>query len=156
MYVGTKPDFAARLRAAQQELAELIHGRDRLNLQILQKQSEILSLTSLHSQDALTVNYENQAQAQVGLTDAIRSVLNIAGKPLTAAEVKTHLGLVGFDFRPFVNPSAAVHNTLNRLVKQGEFQYMPPGSKSFGAPNSLANQLAQKGWGPLGPRRRRP
>ncbi|HKT80542.1 MAG TPA: hypothetical protein VJP86_10020, partial [Vicinamibacterales bacterium] len=38
----------------------------------------------------------------------------------TPVEVRQALENVGFDFRRFVNPMAAVHTVLKRLVTQGE------------------------------------
>jgi len=55
-----------------------------------------------------------------GLTDACRTVLRNAGGPMTAAEVRDRLAVIGFDLSRYGNALAALHTTLKRLAEAGE------------------------------------
>lgn len=62
----------------------------------------------------------NVVQIDTGVSDAIRQVLAGSGIPLSAPEIKRTLEQFGFDLSGYANSSAVIHNTLTRLVKQGE------------------------------------
>ena len=55
-----------------------------------------------------------------GLTDACRTVLRNAGGPMTAADVRDRLAVIGFDLSRYDNALAALHTTLKRLAEAGE------------------------------------
>ena len=115
--MGRTKDFSGDILAAHKRLLDLVRQRDQLNVQIIQLQNQIRALTAVQALDTLSTD---KPDTLVGLTDAIRSVMRLAKKPMTAAEVKLHLDLIGFDFGGLANPSSAVHNTLKRMVTQRE------------------------------------
>jgi len=55
-----------------------------------------------------------------GLTEACRTVLRSAGRPLTALELRDRLVSVGFDLERYSNALASVHTVLKRLTESGE------------------------------------
>ena len=55
-----------------------------------------------------------------GRTDACRTVLRNAGRPVTAAELRDRLAVIGFDLSGYANFLAALHTTLKRLAEAGE------------------------------------
>jgi hypothetical protein len=61
----------------------------------------------------------------LGLTDACRMALRAAGHPLTAAEIRDHLGAMGFEWSAYSNPLASIHTVLKRLQQAGEVQFTP-------------------------------
>src|SRR2546428_13051899 len=98
------------LEDTKRELQQAIKERDTLNIRIVKLQGDLKALHRLIFRDVLANNARREQEAVVGLTDAIRSIINIKAVPLKAAEVKSALELMGFDLTGFSNPSAAVHN----------------------------------------------
>ncbi len=105
------------INAIRQELNEKIGKRDLLNMQIMRLEANLKGLKSLAKQEKLNAFRE---KLDVGITDAVRTAMRLAGTPLSAPQVKERLNNYGFDLHRFKNPSAVVHNTLQRMEKQGE------------------------------------
>jgi hypothetical protein len=57
---------------------------------------------------------------ETGITDAIRQVIAESKIPLSPVEIKAALANRGVDLSGYANPGTVIHNTLNRLEKQGE------------------------------------
>jgi hypothetical protein len=57
-----------------------------------------------------------------GLTDACRTVLRNAGRPMTPSEVRDRLQGIGYDFSSYSNALAAIHTTLKRLAEAEELR----------------------------------
>lgn len=112
------------LRETRQKLAGAIRQRDQLNVTILQLQNQAASLSKVLVRDALIGKQQHAEESALGLTEMIRTVLRLTAQPMTAADIKRTLTVMGFDFGNFSNPSAAVHNTLKRMVTTGELVYM--------------------------------
>jgi hypothetical protein len=114
------------LAAAEQDLVDKIRQRDELNLKIITIQNQVGSLRSLTARNSLASRFLQAGKPPlVGLTDAIRSVLRLQHKPMSAGKIKTLLDVLGFNFLGISNASAAVHNTLKRLAESGEVIYTP-------------------------------
>jgi len=111
-----KTDIKSILEDSKRQLAELVHQRDQINVAIIQLQNQVQSLSAVALREELT----QRQRALVGISEAIRSVLRLKNKAMTAAEVKADLEMMGYDFRGFKNPSAMVHNTLKRMAETGE------------------------------------
>jgi len=56
----------------------------------------------------------------VGLTETCRTVLRMAGHPMTAAEIKAEAEGLGYVWRTANNAAVAVHTILNRLTEHGQ------------------------------------
>jgi hypothetical protein len=128
-----KTDIPQMLANAENDLAEKVFKRDQLNIEIIQAQQNIRALRVLATQNAMAAQAHGVQQAVVGLTEAIRSVLRRRNTPMTAANVKSDLDFLGFNFAGFVNPSAAVHNTLKRMAGTNELAY-DSRSKTYSIP----------------------
>jgi hypothetical protein len=111
--------YAADIVQVRRELDAAIEERDRANVKIISLQAKLRALYALSDQDSLTPDDDEV----VGLTEAVRSILRLAGRPMQANEVKTNLDVMGFNFRGVSNASAAVHNTLKRMRGTGELTY---------------------------------
>ena len=111
--------YAPDILQVQHELEQAIEERDRANVKIIGLQARLRALYALADQQMLAPDSEEV----VGLTDAVRSILRLSGRAMQAAEVKTNLDVMGFNFKNSVNPSAAVHNTLKRMAATGEITY---------------------------------
>jgi hypothetical protein len=99
-------------------MAVMLGQRDALNIEIIQLQSKIKSYETVL--DRVQLSQRTTLEQVVGISEAIRSILRIAARPMTAADVKNSLDLIGFDFSNFSNASAAVHSTLKRMASTDE------------------------------------
>jgi|SRR5579864_839668 len=131
--------WEADIQAKMKDLQDALYARDEWNRRIIQLQADLKNLNALHMQDVV----QQQQQSLVGLTEAIRSVVRLSNTPLTAAEVKDRLDWMGFDFSSFKNASAAVHNTLKRMVEQRELVYLK-GTKAYAQGVSLLSMLKRR------------
>jgi hypothetical protein len=118
-------DIHAILENSKKQLADLIKRRDELNVDILRVQNEVRQLTAIAWRDELSQRQNAIRDALVGLSDAIRSLMRLNGTPMTPAQVKAALTMMGYDFKDAANPSAIVHNTLKRLHSSGELVFDP-------------------------------
>jgi hypothetical protein len=118
-----KADIELALKTLRKELAEITKERDRLTVKAVQIEQNIHNLNSLLVREAVLAGYRKFTA--IGITEALKTVLRTHGKPMTAANVKLGLELMGFDLKHFKNPSAAVHNTLKRMHGTGELIFDP-------------------------------
>jgi hypothetical protein len=122
-YVST--DIKSRLQRSKAQLAEFIRQRDQLNVAIIQLQNEIRALSTVVWREEITKRQTELKQVVVGISDAVRAVLRLQNKPMSAGHVKDALDMMGYDFRDLANPSAVVHNTLKRMAGTGELVFVP-------------------------------
>jgi len=108
----------------QRDLAELIQKRDTLNVQIINLEAQIRSYADAILRSQLVQRKIDHQQALIGITDAIRTVLRLQSRPMTAAEVKGAMDMMGYDFRGMNNASSVIHNTLKRMAGTGELEYV--------------------------------
>ena len=118
-------DVRTRLEQSKAQLEEVVRQRDRLNVRIIQLQSEIRALTATVLRDVVARRQNDLREAMVGISDAIRSIMRLHGKPMTAGQVKDALDLMGYDFKGMTNASSVVHNTLRRMAGTGEVDFVP-------------------------------
>jgi len=112
-------DIQATLLGLRRELENVTMDRDRLTVRAIQIEQNIKNLEGLLFREAISEKHKQFTA--IGVTEAIKTVLRTAGKPMTAADTKLGLQLMGFDLKGrFKNPSAAVHSTLKRLASTGE------------------------------------
>jgi len=104
-------EYRRALAAAIEESQRLTAQRQRIDGRLSELAESIGTLSRL---SGLT------ATAPWGLTDACRTVLRNAGGPMTAAEVRDRLAVIGFDLSRYANALAALHTTLKRLAQAGE------------------------------------
>jgi hypothetical protein len=112
-----------KLKTLESELAAAVQQRDLLNVKIVQLQSQVKALSRVVIADALVSRRKQIEDAAIGLTEMIRTVLRLTAEPMQAAQIKNMLTVMGFDLSNFSNPSAAIHNTLKRMVLNGELSY---------------------------------
>ena len=96
----------------------------------MQLETNVKNIHAVLTKDRLVRARTDQAQTVIGLTEAIRTVMRSWGKPMTTREVRLGLVATGFDLGRFRNPSAAIANTLIRMVRGGELDAGP--SKTYG------------------------
>jgi hypothetical protein len=120
----TESDIRKMLAELAQQHEDLLAQRDAINVKIISKEQNMRNLQAALDETIYSAGHE-LGHGSVGLTEAIKTVLRRAEKPLTTGEVKTSLKIIGFDLERFANPAAAVANTLQRLGKSGDLEYLP-------------------------------
>lgn len=133
------------------ELAKLYEQRQNLDMEIAKQQQRVSALALLA--DEVDQTFEKMA---LGLTAACRAAFRAAGsRGLMPTELRDSLKRMGFAVNKYTNPMASIHAVIRRLEEKGEirkgiddehegvdksvYQWV---LKSWGAPNSLANMLA--------------
>lgn len=109
-------EYRKALDAATREYEALLAERARIDARIARLAQTMGSLMRLCNL---------QPTVQWGLTDAVRAVLQAAGHPLTAVEVRDQLGAMGFDLSRYSNDLASIHTVLKRLNQAGEADFVP-------------------------------
>lgn len=105
------------------DLAELVRQRDSLNIRIIDLQAQTRSLASAISRTELVQRKIEHQQVLIGVTDTIRTILRLQNRPMTAADIKGAMDMMGYDLQGMNNPSSVIHNTLKRLAGSGELRY---------------------------------
>jgi hypothetical protein len=112
------------LQNAFKKLEGLHHQREALNVEIFKMEQFISATASLvpdemrvAAKERLAIIQELFRIREVGLTDAIRSILKkFAGQSFTVADIRDRLCSFGFDFTGYAsNPLASVSTTLRRM-----------------------------------------
>ena len=107
----TEPQYRNALTAARDELERLLEQHDLLEIRIARVRQSIAALSAL---------CDEPAETDLGLTDAVRTVLRGSVEALAAPDVKERLDALGVDTASHVNPLASIHTVLKRLVRSGE------------------------------------
>lgn len=109
-------DYRRALEAAAREYEALGAERQRIDKRLSELAQTIGTLSRLCGLTP-TVPW--------GLTDACRTILRNAGRPMPPAEVRDRLQAIGYDLSVYANPLAAIHTTLKRLAGAEELQTAP-------------------------------
>ena len=101
----------------QGELARLLEERTVLDAAILELQNKIRHVARM-----VEVTVDDPIQ-QLGLTDAIRYVIQHAGKPVTPVDVRDELLKRYCDPEDYRNLLASVHTVMKRLERVGAINF---------------------------------
>lgn len=119
----SKIDYQKALLAAQSDIQQLLAQRTDIDARIAQLKSTVEHLSALLQEvpkfDATLWGRISDTSEGLGITDAIRQILQEGKMPFTALQVREALQQSGLDM-DYANTMAVIHNTLNRLEKQGE------------------------------------
>ena len=127
-------DLNDLLRKGYAELEKALEQEANAEKQLAFSQSRVAQLSQKIIQLAIASDDKTLIAAvkETGLTDAIRSVLKAADKPLTAPEIRTRLEQIGYDVSAYQNFLATLYLTLQRLEKQKEvFEVKHEGKKVY-------------------------
>lgn len=133
------------------KLGKLYLKRQSLDIEIAKQQQRVSALAVLADETEET--FEKMA---LGLTAACRAAFRAAGpKGLMPTELRDSLKKMGFSMDKYTNAMASLHSVIRRLEEKGEIrnrihdQYEGADKsvyewtlKSWGAPRSLANMMA--------------
>lgn len=112
---ASKEHVVELLEAAQDSLVKLIRERKRLDWRINETSKDILHLCAV-----VGIQMDDPLK-QLGITDAIRSIVGLSGKPISPVEIKEKLKDAEIEL-PESNPLGPVHTILKRLEKSGEIR----------------------------------
>jgi hypothetical protein len=112
----SRDEYLRALEAASREYEQLAAERHRLDARLSELAQTIGTLCRLCGL-VPTVPW--------GLTDACRTVVRTAASPMTAADVRDRLAVIGYDLGIYANALAAIHTTLKRLTEAGELRIGP-------------------------------
>jgi hypothetical protein len=110
-FMSVAASYAQALNAARRELDALLRQRDQIETRIARVRHTVAALSAL---------CDEPTPVELGLTDAIRTVLRGSVEALAPTDVKERLDVLGFDLSSHANPLASVHTVLKRLVHAGE------------------------------------
>jgi hypothetical protein len=120
-----RDEYLRALEAASREYEQLAAERHRLDTRLSELAQTVGTLCRLCGL-VPTVPW--------GLTDACRTVVRTAPAPMTAADVRDRLAVIGYDLGIYANALAAIHTTLKRLAEAGELRVAPaaaPGKAGY-------------------------
>ena len=119
------PDFTDALGKARAELANLRRQRQQLDVKIRKMEHLVGALNTVDADD-------DDAVEMVGITDAIRAVLQKSRVVMTPTQIREELKAAGYDFVEKYGNSLiqAVHVVLKRLVQSDEVMEIAPGQFS--------------------------
>lgn len=118
----TERDIQDAINEFRRQLNDAVGKRDVLNIKILNLEQNIRNLRAARTETRFAVIQERE-QGTIGLTEAIRTIFRRNNVPMTSREVRMALKVIGFELERFANASAAVKNTLSRLVENGELKF---------------------------------
>ena len=107
----TLAEYRQALAKAKKDLATAQRQRQQLELRMGRLDHTIASLQALIQPDK---------ESDIGLTDAIRTVIHGASQMLRAPEVRDKVESLGTSLKDHTNAMASVHAILHRLVKSDE------------------------------------
>lgn len=113
----TEPDYKKIYADLTSRVSQLCHNRDELELQLGDIKTQIANLrhTLRHLGPLAGYTYEVESLSDLGITDAVRSVLD-PGSKLSSRDVKERMEARGFDFSKYSVPDASIRTILKRLV----------------------------------------
>ena len=115
------------LRDAKVELAEMAKQRADLDKRIEGLKFSIAGLEALCNEtpvpgQLLDVAGITALGEDASLSDSIRSVIASSLLPVSATAIRDYLVAEGYDPNQYSNFLTVIHNTLNRLARQGEIR----------------------------------
>ncbi len=121
--VMTDRDYLTALNTAMRRFAELCKQQDEIEVELQKLRQFIHATENMLSDDDRAEHFTKISEAMtraerkdVGLTEAIRRILQNSYEWLTVAQVRDSLILSSFDFSQYrANPLASISTTLKRM-----------------------------------------
>jgi hypothetical protein len=123
-------DFAARWGELAGERLSLISRRTDLETELIEVRNKLLHLEEALNHLAPLANLTSEI-AGLGITDAIRLVLQSSDDKLSAQDIRQQLSDGGFDLGQLTAPMASIYKVLSRLEESKEVEKEKEGTKVF-------------------------
>jgi hypothetical protein len=131
-------NYHRMLYDAKQDLARRLVKRQKLDQEIARLHAVVSELQNFCvEQDQKSfekrVDRVIKADLKVGITEAVRVILQENFFPLTAIELKERIAARKLNLARYANPLAVIHTVLKRLVQSGEVRVVPQpkGKKAY-------------------------
>jgi hypothetical protein len=133
--------YREAILAAQLEMVDLLKKRGQIEARIAQLKSAIKLLSGLLEEPPQVDEVTPEELGDLGITEAIRAVLQQSEVAMTPAEIKARLSEAKVNLDKYANASAVIHNTLKRMQSQGELDVttFPGGAAAY--------SLRKESWG---------
>lgn len=120
-----KPNYQRILYDAKQKLAQLLVERQERDKEIARMHSVVTNLQNLcadQDQREFWGGAERvvKAHLKVGITEAVRVILQENFFPITAVDLKKQIEARKLDINRYANPLAVIHTVLKRLIQSGD------------------------------------
>lgn len=116
----TPDEYTRALKKAKDELDQYLRQRGEIDRKIIRLKSTVEALSALCEEQEFSIPLDLEIPKGFGITMTIRKVLSESTVPLFAVQIRDALEAHGIDMKEYANQMAVIHNTLNRLVAQGE------------------------------------
>jgi DNA repair exonuclease SbcCD ATPase subunit len=145
--------FHDAYEAAAKELEALLQDQEKIEERILSLRKSMNALATLISQHGpKDKNFEDYARARIRdvvdttLTGDIQKIVSLAGRPLTASEIRAELVELSGSMAEQSNPLATIHAILNRLSESGRVEEtIKDGKKAWQRKLLDASSLGHRG-----------
>jgi hypothetical protein len=110
-------EYKAALDKAEKELEDLVTGKELIEKRILNLTATVESLRVLCGVQPISFQQELRG---IGLTDAVRRILESSNTSLSPTQIRSILLAARFDLSDQSNVMASIHSVLKRLTEAGE------------------------------------
>jgi len=126
-----KRNYHRMLYDAKQNLAELLVQRQKLDQEIARAHTVVTELQNLCADQDQRNFWRGaerviKADLKVGITDAVRVILQENFFPMTAVDLKKQIEARKLNIQRYANPLAVVHTVLKRLIQSGDVRIVTP------------------------------
>jgi hypothetical protein len=111
-------DYEKDLKQAKDELANMLAGRERMEIEIARQKRKVAALAELCDESDIADQLIDLELG--GLTEACTTVLRGSRKEwLNTSEIQSALKELGFPISAYKAPNASIATTVNRLAEDG-------------------------------------
>lgn len=123
-------NYRHMLYEAKQDLAHHLVKRQKLDQEIARRQAVVAELQNLCAEQdkrsfEQSIERVIKADLKVGITDAVRVILQENFFPMTTIELKEKIAARKFNLTRYANPLAVIHTILKRLIQSGDVRVAP-------------------------------
>jgi len=124
-------NYHRMLYDGKQNLAELLVQRQKLDQEIARAHTVVTTLQNLcadQDQKDFSRGAERviKADLKVGITEAVRVILQENFFPMTAVDLKKQIEARKLNIQRYANPLAVIHTVLKRLLQSGDVRVVAP------------------------------
>jgi hypothetical protein len=145
-----KLNYHDMLYRAKQDLARHLVERQRLDQEIARRQAVVTKLQNLCAEQDQKNFWKGadrviKADLKVGITEAVRVILQENFFPMTAVDLKKQIEARKINIQRYANPLAVIHTVLKRLVESGDVRVAAPinGLKAYQWISSTEKALSE-------------
>jgi len=119
------------LYEAKQNLAHLLEKRQELDKEIARVHAIVTELQNLCADQDQRNFWRGaerviKANLKVGITEAVRVILQENFFPMTAVDLKKQIEARKLNIHRYANPLAVIHTVLKRLIQSGDVKVVAP------------------------------